>query len=183
MKNTDETRDVHNTNIADSTHSISNTNKQQEVNSPHDKGYKRSLSHPKEFLHFLKKYIGADWMVELEEAQLTAIDKEFINKDYEGREADLIYCVTKENGDKVYIFILQELQSSVDYTMIFRVVMYVVNTLLRYFMNTEKMYGNRVLSDYLPWHRLYFTTEMRHGRQLGTSGNIKRAENCSEIMC
>lgn len=64
MKNSDETRNVHNTNVAGSTHSISNTNKQQEVNAPYDKGYKRSLSHPKEFLHFLKKYIGADCILQ-----------------------------------------------------------------------------------------------------------------------
>jgi len=27
------------------------------VHTPHDRGYKRSLSHPGEFLHFLKKYV------------------------------------------------------------------------------------------------------------------------------
>ena len=113
-------------------------NETKEVKMPHDKGYKRSLSNPKEFLHFLQKYVGADWMMELEVSQLSMCDKEFIDKDYEGREADLVYKVSKRNGEEVYIFILQELQSTVDCTMIFRVLIYVVNNLLRFFLNTDK---------------------------------------------
>jgi len=110
----------------------------KKVNYPHDRGYKRSLSHPKEFLHFLQKYVGADWMMELEESQLSLCDKEYINKDYEGREADLVYKVEKNTGEELYVFILQELQSAVDYTMIFRVLVYVMNQLLRYFLDTDK---------------------------------------------
>lgn len=108
------------------------------VQLPHDKGYKRSLSNPREFLHFMKKYVGAGWMQELEESQLSLCDKEFVEKDYEGKEADLLYKVTKGNGEEILIFILQELQSYVDYTMIFRILIYVVNTLLRYFLNINK---------------------------------------------
>lgn len=108
------------------------------VYNPHDKGYKRDLSNPKEFLHFLKKYVKEDWTQSLDESQLRLCDKEFIDKDYEGREADLIYEVCKADGSCVYIFILQELQSYVDYTMVFRVLIYMVNNLLRFFMATDK---------------------------------------------
>ncbi|MCR5756031.1 MAG: Rpn family recombination-promoting nuclease/putative transposase [Acetatifactor sp.] len=110
----------------------------KDVAQPHDKGYKESLSHPKQFLHFLKKYVKADWMQELTESQLELVDKEFIDKDYEGREADIIYKVLRRDGKSLYIFILQELQSTVDYTMIFRILVYVVNNLLRYFLETSK---------------------------------------------
>ncbi len=113
------------------------------VHTPHDKGYKRSLSQPKEFLHFLQKYVKADWMMELSESQLSLCDKEFVDKDYEGREADLIYKVHRANSEELYVFILQELQSTVDYTMIFRVLVYVVNNLLRYFLNTSKVERER----------------------------------------
>ena len=109
------------------------------VHTPHDRGYKRSLSQPREFLHFLKKYVKADWMLELEESQLSLCDKEFVDKDYEGREADLIYRVKRTTGEEIFVFILQELQSTVDYTMIFRILIYVVNNLLRYFLNTVKV--------------------------------------------
>ena len=111
---------------------------EKKVHNPHDKGYKKNLSYPKEFLHFLKKYVKEDWTKELQESQLRLCDKEFIDKDYEGREADLIYEVTESDGSRVYVFILQELQSYVDYTMVFRVLIYVVNNLLRHFLGTEK---------------------------------------------
>lgn len=110
----------------------------KELQMPHDRGYKRDLSNPREFLHFLQKYIGADWTKEIKLPQLQLCDKEFVEKDYEGKEADLIYQITKENGRRIVIFVLQELQSTVDYTMIFRVLVYVVNILVRFFMAADK---------------------------------------------
>ena len=111
---------------------------ESEVNTPHDKGYRKSLSNPKEFLHFLKKYVGADWTRKLEVSDLSLCDTKMLEKDYQGREADLIYKAHLPGEKDVFIFILQELQSTVDYTMIFRVVMYVVNTLLKHFLNTPE---------------------------------------------
>lgn len=108
------------------------------VSTPHDKGYKKSLSRPSEFLHFLRKYVKADWMMELQESDLSLCDKEMLERDYEGKEADLLYKAATADGREVFIFILQELQSYVDYTMIFRVLMYVVNTLVKYFMDTDR---------------------------------------------
>ena len=109
-----------------------------EVNSPHDKGYRKSLSNPKEFLHFLRKYVKADWTKKLEVSSLSLCDTRMLEKDYKGREADLIYKAHLPNETNIFIFVLQELQSSVDYTMIFRVLMYVVNTLLKHFLNTPE---------------------------------------------
>ena len=117
---------------------MSQTKAVKRVNTPHDKGYKKSLSNPKEFLHFLQKYIGEEWMIALSETQLALCDKEFIEKDYEGKEADLLYKVTRKDGQEVFIFILQELQSYVDQTMIFRLLIYIVNTLLRHFLAADK---------------------------------------------
>lgn len=108
------------------------------VTTPHDKGYKKSLSRPTEFLHFLKKYVMADWMMELEESDLVLCDKEMLERDYEGKEADLLYRVNMPDGREAFIFILQELQSYVDYTMIFRILVYVVNTLVKYFLDKDK---------------------------------------------
>lgn len=108
------------------------------VHTPHDKGYKRDLSIPAEFLHFLQKYVKEDWTKDLTVSQLRLCDKEFIDKDYEGREADLIYEVIRPNRKRVFLFVLQELQSTVDYTMIFRVLVYVFNHLLRFFLSAPK---------------------------------------------
>ena len=35
----------------------------QNTDNPHDKGYKRIFSIKKNFLDFIKKYIGFDWMM------------------------------------------------------------------------------------------------------------------------
>ena len=111
---------------------------QVSVHKPHDKGYKRDLRNPKEFLHFLKKYVKADWAEGLEVSQLRLCDKEFIGRDYEGNEADLVYEITLKPGERILVFILQELQSTVDYTMIFRIVMYIMDILTRYFLTVPK---------------------------------------------
>ena len=52
------------------------------VSTPHDKGYKKSLSRPSEFLHFLKKYVKADWTMELKESDLILCDKVMLERDY-----------------------------------------------------------------------------------------------------
>lgn len=39
----------------------------EETDNPHDKGYKRIFSIKKNYLDFIKKYIGFDWMIELTE--------------------------------------------------------------------------------------------------------------------
>ncbi len=52
----------------------------KQTDNPHDKGYKRIFSIKKHFLHFIKKYIALEWMMELEEKDLELIDKEFREK-------------------------------------------------------------------------------------------------------
>ena len=113
-------------------------NEHTNTSKPHDKGYKKDLKKPSEFLHFLKKYVDAEWVKNLDVSQLRPCDKEFISKDYDGKEADILYEIHQKDGSYVYIFILQELQSSVDYTMIFRVLMYIMDVLTDYFMHIDK---------------------------------------------
>lgn len=74
----------------------------------------------------------------MKEEDLSLCDKEMLERDYEGKEADLIYRGWMPEGREVFIFILQELQSSVDYTMVFRVLAYVLNTLVKHFLDTDK---------------------------------------------
>ena len=55
----------------------------KETDNPHDKGYKRIFSIKKHFLHFIKKYIALEWMMELEEKDLELIDG--LQSVYKGR--------------------------------------------------------------------------------------------------
>ena len=108
-----------------------------QTDNPHDKGYKRIFSIKKHFLHFIKKYIALDWMMELEEKDLELIDKEFITDQFDTYESDLVYKVyTKESV--IYLFFLLELQSYNDFTMPFRLLIYMTAIWLDHFKNCDK---------------------------------------------
>ena len=55
----------------------------KQTDNPHDKGYKRIFSIKKHFLHFIKKYIALEWMMDLKEEDLELIDKEFITDQFD----------------------------------------------------------------------------------------------------
>ncbi len=111
----------------------------------HDKGYKRIFSVKKHFLHFIKKYIALEWMMELEEKDLELIDKEFITDQFDTYESDLVYKVYTKEG-VVYLFFLLELQSYNDFTMPFRLLIYMTAIWLDHFKNCDK--NKRGQKDY-----------------------------------
>ncbi len=127
---------IHLTDIMDN---LENEGKLQRQNTdnPHDKGYKRIFSIKKNFLDFIKKYIAFDWMMELNEKDLVLIDKEFITDQFDIYESDLVYKVNTEKGS-VYLFFLFELQSYNDFTMPFRLLVYMAAVWLDYFKNCDK---------------------------------------------
>ena len=109
----------------------------KQTDNPHDKGYKRIFSIKKHFLHFIKKYIALEWMMDLKEEDLELIDKEFITDQFDTYESDLVYKVyTKESV--IYLFFLLELQSYNDFTMPFRLLVYMTAIWLDYFKNCDK---------------------------------------------
>lgn len=102
-----------------------------------DKGYKRMFSKKKNFLHFLHKYIALPWVSAITEDDLELIDKSFIDDDFRERESDIIYRVKNKDFEAVFYMIL-ELQSTVDYTMPFRLLVYITELLKRLFNDTAK---------------------------------------------
>lgn len=113
------------------------TTQEQNVDNPHDKGYKRIFSVKKNFLDFIKKYISLDWMISLQENDIELVDKEFITDQFETYESDLVYRVNTEAGS-TYLFFLLELQSYNDFTMPFRLLVYMTAIWLDYFKNSDK---------------------------------------------
>ena len=108
----------------------------QNTDNPHDKGYKRIFSIKKNFLDFIKKYIGFDWMMGLTEKDLELIDKEYVTDQFDTYESDLVYRVNTRAGS-IYLFFLFELQSSNDFTMPFRLLVYMTAIWLDYFKNSD----------------------------------------------
>ncbi len=109
----------------------------KQTDNPHDKGYKRIFSIKKHFLHFIKKYIALEWMMDLNEEDLELIDKEFITDQFDTYESDLVYKVYTKEG-VVYLFFLLELQSYNDFTMPFRLLVYMTAIWLDHFKNCDK---------------------------------------------
>ena len=91
----------------------------------HDKGYKYFLSNPHIFLDFIKNFVKEKWAVEIDEKSLEKLDKSYIGPDFSEKEADLVYRA-KIKDSEVIFYILLELQSTVDYTMPFRLLVYMV---------------------------------------------------------
>ena len=111
----------------------------------HDTGYKRVFSRKRHFLHFLKKYIYADWVNNIDEKDLDLIDTTLIDEEYRNKESDVIYKL-KFKGREIIFYVLLELQSTVDHTMPFRLLRYMVELMKREFDNTPE--NKRKSADY-----------------------------------
>ena len=100
---------------------------------PHDKRHKELLSNKKSFLSLLKDCVKEPWVYEIDEDSITKTNNSFILQDFSEKEADIVYEATL-NGKKVIFYILLELQSTVDYRMPYRLLLYIVE-ILRYYYN------------------------------------------------
>jgi predicted transposase/invertase (TIGR01784 family) len=107
------------------------------IDHEHDIGYSSIFSKKHNFLHFLKKYIQADWVNSIDESDLIPVDTSMIDDDYKQKESDVIYKL-KFQGSEIIFYVLLELQSSVDYTMPFRLLRYMMLLLKREFDNALK---------------------------------------------
>ena len=93
------------------------------LNTPHDTGYKWLLSSHEIFLQLLKSFVKQPWVNEIRETDLKRNETSFISKDFQEKEADLVY-EAQLRGRTVFFYILLELQSSVDFSMPYRLFNY-----------------------------------------------------------
>ena len=96
-----------------------------EINNPHDTGYKLILSAKKVFLELLQSFVEAGWTKQIDSNELIKVDKSYILPDFKKREADLVYQA-KIKDQKVIFYVLIELQSTVDFQMPYRLLLYQV---------------------------------------------------------
>ena len=126
---------IQNNTTSEEKENIQNTT--DKTDNRYDKGYKRIFSIKKNFLDFIKKYISLNWMMELTENDLELINKEFTTDQFDTYESDLIYKVNTKEGI-IYLFFLLELQSYNDFTMPFRLLVYMIAIWMDYFKNCDK---------------------------------------------
>jgi predicted transposase/invertase (TIGR01784 family) len=107
------------------------------INNPHDKGYKYLLSSRKLFLEFVESFIDRGISDQLDVQSVTRIDKSYILPDFNGKEADLVYRL-KLKEQEIFIYLLLELQSTVDFLMPYRLHQYTSEILRDVFRNTPR---------------------------------------------
>ena len=111
----------------------------ESIHQPDDKAYKDILSKRENFIDFLKGFIEEEWInqIDLAPDNLVLVNKSFILNDYKEKEADIIYRL--KLGDKDIIFyVVLELQSTVDFTMAFRLLIYMTELWKQVFLNSDK---------------------------------------------
>ena len=107
----------------------------QKVKKPHDIRLKELFGNKGAFISLLKDCVKAEWADRLDRDSLRRSETSFILQDYKGKEADIVYEATLDKGRrKVVFYVLLELQSRVDYTMPYRLLLYIVE-ILRYYYN------------------------------------------------
>ncbi len=116
---------------------------EQENNKPHDihdRGYKMLLSFTKIFQQLIEGYVEADWKARLDYTKSQRIDKSFIIKGLEKQETDMLYRVPLlGNPDKeVFLYVLIEQQSTVDYSFAFRLLFYMADIWTDFYKNMDE---------------------------------------------
>ena len=96
-----------------------------EIDNPHDTGYKLILSTKKVFLELLQSFVEAGWTKQIDPNELIRVDKSYILPDFKKKEADLVYQAKIKN-QRVIFYVLMELQSTVDFQMPYRLLLYQV---------------------------------------------------------
>lgn len=96
-----------------------------EINNPHDRGYKSLLASEEIFLELLQSFVNMGWVSQIDPEEIIRLDKSYILQDFSEKEADLVYRL-KIKDQEVIFYLLMELQSTVDFQMPYRLLLYMV---------------------------------------------------------
>lgn len=99
----------------------------ENVHNQHDKGYKFLLSSKRVFIELLRSFVRQEWVKDIDETDIVKIDKSYILQDFADKEADLVYRMKLKDKDVIF-YVLMELQSTVDFQMPYRLLLYDVNS-------------------------------------------------------
>lgn len=112
------------------------------VHQRHDTSYRFLLSSKKLFVELLRSFINKGWVQAVDEENVQEIPHSFVLQDFKRQEADLVYRV-KLNGQDVVFYLLLEMQSSVDFRMPYRLLLYQVEIWRYLLQNEEDALSNR----------------------------------------
>lgn len=102
----------------------------------HDKSYKDLFSNKDTFINLIQSFVNDTWGAKLTKENLELVDKSYVLSDYEEQESDIVYKA-KLGSEEVFFYILLEFQSSVDYRMPIRLLLYMIEIWREILKNTE----------------------------------------------
>jgi len=97
----------------------------KDIHHIHDKSYKFLMSNKRVFIELLRSFVDRGWVRQIDESNLTQLDKSYILQDFREQEADLVYQMQFKDR-KIIFYVLMEMQSSVDFQMPYRLLLYMV---------------------------------------------------------
>lgn len=92
----------------------------------HDRGYKYLFSHPDIVQELLESFVDMEWVSEVDFSQAELLSTSFVSEEFRYRESDVIYRLPLKERD-LYIYLLIELQSTVDPLMAKRMLRYILD--------------------------------------------------------
>ncbi|GEA15390.1 transposase [Moorella sp. E308F] len=104
---------------------------------PHDKGYRQLLADKRVFLELLKTFVREEWVEAIDSDDLILVNKSYVLQDFSEKEADIVYRL-KTKDKNVIFYVLLELQSTVDYLIPFRLLLYMVEIWREIYNNTPQ---------------------------------------------
>ena len=96
----------------------------EQVHMPHDKGYRHFFTSKKVFLQLIRSFIKYGWAEQIDEANLEYINRTFVLQDFKDKEADVVYRAKLKDRDVIF-YVLMELQSTVDFLIPQRLLLYI----------------------------------------------------------
>ena len=118
------------------------------IHDVHDRGYKFLLSQVSLFRELVEGFVEQPWALELNFEKAVRIEKSFVLESFLEKESDVLYRVPM-GDEEVYVYILVEHQSTVDFNMAFRLLTYIVE-IWKDFYEQSKQNERRRASFRLP---------------------------------
>jgi predicted transposase/invertase (TIGR01784 family) len=101
----------------------------------HDTTYRHFLAVKKLFVELLQSFVDEKWVQEVHETNLEQFPNDFVPRDFSQKKADLVYQV-RLNDDNMVFCVLTEMQSTVDFQILFRLLEYKVE-IWRHWLKNE----------------------------------------------
>lgn len=115
----------------------SDTRNKYNKNNIHDKSYKDLFSNKETFLSLIQTFVSNSWGSKLTKENLVRVDKSYVLSDYEELESDIVYKATF-GGKEIFFYMLLEFQSSFDYRMPIRLLLYMIEIWREVLKNTTE---------------------------------------------